>query len=169
MTDEQPMNEGTTGSSAPLDGDESGTDWTNTGDAGGGSADEAAGGWSSGGRPGAGRASAMAQHWLAELQSIAENLAKESVPVIREVGAKAAEIAAIAADRAGPLAIRAADATAQASTRVAENSRSLAAELRRPPTAGEGGESPADDGTDSGPTDAGSGGDDRTAPQGPTV
>lgn len=83
--------------------------------------------------PDSGRWSASnAQASLAQLQTILDNLASQSMPLMREIGAKAAEIAAIAAERTGPLAVRAADATAQAAGRVAERSRTIATELRRP-------------------------------------
>jgi hypothetical protein len=78
-----------------------------------------------------GDASATASKWLAELQAIIDNLATQSAPVVREVGAKAAEVAAIAAERAGPLAQRAADVTQDVGARLATRSRDLAAELRR--------------------------------------
>jgi hypothetical protein len=89
------------------------------------------------GRP-SGTAGANAQTWLNQLQAIIENLASQSAPVIREIGAKAAEVAALAAERAGPLAQRAGEATAQASSRVGERSRVLAADLRRGPDGGAG-------------------------------
>ncbi len=120
----------TPGAASP-DQDDLGTDWSNTGSPAGGEGAESPDWTSSGSRWSSAGASASAQAWLSQLESIIENLATQSAPVIREVGAKAAEIAALAAERAGPLAIRAADATAQATVRVAERSRSLAAEWRR--------------------------------------
>ena len=113
------------------DQDDLGTDWSNTGGPAGGEGAESTDWTSSGSRWSSAGASASAHSWLSQLESIIENLATQSAPVIREVGAKAAEIAALAAERAGPLAIRAADATAQATVKVAERSRSLAAEWRR--------------------------------------
>ena len=59
-----------------------------------------------------------------------DSIATQAAPVVRQVGAKAAELAAVAADRAGPLAHRAADATADASVKIAERSRTWAADLR---------------------------------------
>jgi hypothetical protein len=73
---------------------------------------------------------AAAERMLSQLQSMIDSLATQAAPVVRQIGAKAAELAAVAADRAGPLAHRAADATADASVRLAEKSRSLAADLR---------------------------------------
>jgi hypothetical protein len=105
-------------------------------------------------------ASAGAQQFLAQLQSMIDNIATQSAPVVREIGAKAAELAAIAAERAGPLAQRAAEVTQDVGSRVAERSRGFAEELRRQQ---EGRPGPGDMGT------AGSKGpdtDDGTAPSG---
>jgi hypothetical protein len=87
-------------------------------------------GWSAddgseGGRGAAGR------EWVSQLQSMIDNLATNAAPVVREIGAKAAELAALAGEKAGPFAHRAADATATAGTKVAERGREVAAELRR--------------------------------------
>ena len=51
--------------------------------------------------------------------------------MVREIGAKAAELAAVAGDKAGPVAQRAAEMTADAGQKLAARSRDLAAELRR--------------------------------------
>ena len=75
-------------------------------------------------------ARATAERMLGQLQSRIDSLATPAAPVVRQIGAKAAELAAVAADRAGPLAHRAADATADASVKLAERSRTLAADLR---------------------------------------
>jgi hypothetical protein len=69
--------------------------------------------------------------WLAQLQSMIDNAATQARPVLRQVAAKAAELAAVAGDKAGPIAHKAADVTAQAGTKVAEKSREVAADLRR--------------------------------------
>jgi len=74
---------------------------------------------------------AQAREWLGQLQAMIENLATQAGPVIRDVGIKAAELAAVAGEKAGPVAQRAAEATASAGHRIAEKSRDLAAELRR--------------------------------------
>ncbi len=79
---------------------------------------------------GGGDARAAAERMLGQLQSMIDTVATQAAPVVRQVGAKAAELAAIAADRAGPLAHKAADATADASGRLAEKSRTWAADLR---------------------------------------
>jgi hypothetical protein len=77
-----------------------------------------------------GDARAAAERMLGQLQSMIDTVATQAAPVVRQIGAKAAELAAVAADRAGPLAHRAADATADASVRLAERSRTWAADLR---------------------------------------
>jgi len=77
-----------------------------------------------------GDARATAERALAQLQSMIDSLATQAAPVVRQIGAKAAELAAVAADHAGPLAHKAADATADASGRLAERSRTWAADLR---------------------------------------
>jgi hypothetical protein len=74
---------------------------------------------------------ATGREWVAQLQSMIDNLATNAAPVVREIGAKAAELAALAGEKAGPIAHRAADVTATAGTKVAERGREVAAELRR--------------------------------------
>ncbi len=74
---------------------------------------------------------ATGREWVAQLQSMIDNLATNAAPVVREIGAKAAELAALAGEKAGPFAHRAADVTATAGTKVAERGREVAAELRR--------------------------------------
>jgi len=68
---------------------------------------------------------------LQQLQQMIDSLATQAGPVMREVAAKAAELAALAGQRAGPIAHRAADATERVGGRVAERSKEMAAELRR--------------------------------------
>ncbi len=90
-------------------------------------ADSAAGGGSNGEEA----SRATAKEWLAQLEHMIESLATQAAPVIRQVGAKAAELAALAAEKAGPIAHRAAELTEVAGAKVAERSRQLAEELRR--------------------------------------
>jgi hypothetical protein len=87
-------------------------------------------GWSAGEGTESGR-SAAGRELVSQLQSMIDNLATTAAPVIREIGAKAAELAALAGEKAGPFAHRAADATATAGSKVAERGREVAAELRR--------------------------------------
>jgi hypothetical protein len=89
-------------------------------------------------QPGSGR------EWLAQLQSMIEGVASQAAPVVREIGAKAAELAAVAGDKAGPIAHKAAEATEHAGVRIAERSREFAAELRRD-LASSDGDAPAGD------------------------
>jgi len=74
---------------------------------------------------------------LAQLQAMIDNVAEQAGPVLRDVAAKAAELAAVAGDRAGPIAYRAAEKTQVVGQRVAQRSKEIAADLRRPPQAGE--------------------------------
>jgi hypothetical protein len=71
------------------------------------------------------------REWLAQLQTMIENAATQATPVMRQVAAKAAELAAVAGEKAGPVAARAAELTAGAGQRIADRSRGLATELRR--------------------------------------
>jgi hypothetical protein len=113
MTDENPK---VTPDPTPLTGADETFAWTS--EAGNGSA-------SGSGASGTGR------EWLNQLQSMIENITEAAGPVLREVSAKAAELAAVAGEKAGPVAARAAEFTAEAGTKLAERSRDLAAELRR--------------------------------------
>ena len=76
-------------------------------------------------------ASGAGREWLTQLQTMIEQITEQAGPVLREVSAKAAELAAVAGEKAGPVAARAAEITAEAGTKLAERSRDLAAELRR--------------------------------------
>jgi len=74
---------------------------------------------------------------LVQLQQMIDTLATQAAPVMREVAAKAAELAAVAGEKAGPLAHRAAGMTEQVGQRVAARSKEVAADLRRPRDVGE--------------------------------
>ncbi|MBI2776729.1 MAG: hypothetical protein HYX57_05610 [Chloroflexi bacterium] len=76
-------------------------------------------------------AGATGREWLSQLQSMIENVTTQAGPVVRDIAAKAAELAAIAGEKAGPVATRAAEMTADAGQRIAERSRDFAADLRR--------------------------------------
>ncbi len=80
----------------------------------------------SGDKPRAGR------EMLVQLQQMIDTLATQAAPVMREVAAKAAELAAIAGEKAGPLAHKAAGVTESVGQRVAARSKEVAADLRRP-------------------------------------
>ena len=76
-------------------------------------------------------ASAKAREWMNQLEAMIADISKQAAPVARQVGAKAAELAAIAAVKAGPLAHKAADVTTDVGQRFAERAQSVAADLRR--------------------------------------
>ena len=88
---------------------------------------------------------ATAERMLGQLQSMIDQIATQAGPVVRQIGVKAAELAAVAADRAGPLAHKAADATEHASERIAERSRTWAADLRNRAEAATGTDTPETD------------------------
>jgi hypothetical protein len=69
---------------------------------------------------------------LAQLQQMIDTVATQAAPVMREVAAKAAELAAMAGEKAGPLAHRAAGVTETVGQRVAARSKEMAADLRKP-------------------------------------
>jgi hypothetical protein len=77
-------------------------------------------------------ADARQARWLAQLQAMIDNVATAAAPTLREVAAKAAELAAKAGDAAGPFAHKAAEVTSDVGQRVAAKSRDFAADLRRP-------------------------------------
>jgi hypothetical protein len=82
-------------------------------------------------RPRAGR------EMLVQLQQMIDTLATQAGPVMREVAAKAAELAAVAGEKAGPLAHKAAGMTEVAGQKIAARSKEVAADLRRPREAGD--------------------------------
>jgi hypothetical protein len=68
---------------------------------------------------------------LIQLQQMIDTVSYQAGPVMRDVAAKAAELAAIAGAKAGPLAYKAAEVTDQLGQKVAARSRSVADDLRR--------------------------------------
>ena len=80
----------------------------------------------SGDRPRSGR------EMLIQIQQMIDTLATQAGPVMREVAAKAAELAAVAGEKAGPFAHKAAGMTESVGQRVAARSKEVAADLRRP-------------------------------------
>jgi hypothetical protein len=77
-----------------------------------------------------GAGAAKGREWLAQLETMINDVTTQAAPVARQVAAKAAELTAVAATKAGPFAQRAANATTDASQKLAERASSLAAELR---------------------------------------
>ena len=82
------------------------------------------------GANGADNASAKGREWLAQLETMINDVTTQAAPVARQVAAKAAELTAVAAIKAGPFAQRAANVTTDASQKLAERANNLAAELR---------------------------------------
>src|SRR5689334_11887182 len=68
---------------------------------------------------------------LTQLQQMIDNVSYQAAPVIRDIGAKAAELAAVAGQKAGPLAYKAAEVTDNLGKKVAARSSDFAADLRR--------------------------------------
>ena len=79
---------------------------------------------------------------LTQLQGMIGRVAHASEPALREVAAKAAELAAVAADHAGPIAHQLADKTDEVSQVVAERASGFASSLR---SAAQGSPGPAPD------------------------
>ena len=69
-----------------------------------------------------------------QLDAIIENLAGYAVPVLREIAARAADLAAKAGEAAGPMAHKAADKTEDIGGRLATKGREVASEMRRDAT-----------------------------------
>ena len=72
-----------------------------------------------------------ARDWVGQLQGMIDSVAEHAGPVLREVAAKAAELAAVAAENAGPALQKAANVTTEVGHKVATRSKEYAAELRR--------------------------------------
>jgi len=68
---------------------------------------------------------------IRQLDSMIENVANFAAPVLREIAARAAELAAKAGQAAGPIAHRAADKTEEVGGRLATKGREVASDLRR--------------------------------------
>jgi hypothetical protein len=66
-----------------------------------------------------------------QLDSIIDNLAGFAVPVLREIAARAADLAAKAGEAAGPMAHKAAEKTEEVGGRLATKGREVAADIRR--------------------------------------
>jgi hypothetical protein len=77
------------------------------------------------------KARELGERWLGQLQVMIEEAGKSAGPVLRDVAAKAAELAAVAAENAGPVAHKAANVTEHVGDRLAVRSKDLAADLRK--------------------------------------
>jgi hypothetical protein len=72
-----------------------------------------------------------AERWLGQLQDMIDQAGRQAAPLLRDVAAKAAELAAVAAENAGPVAHKAANVTEHVGDRLAARSKDLAADLRK--------------------------------------
>ena len=98
--------------------------------------------------------------WIAQLQTMIDGVATAAAPHVREIAAKAAELAAKAGDAAGPVAHKAAGVTSDVGQRVAAKSRDFAADMRRSETeAGTNGNGPESGSETIAPTSTGTAGD----------
>jgi hypothetical protein len=79
----------------------------------------------------AARARELGERWVGQLQEMIDQAGRQAGPVLRDVAAKAAELAAVAAENAGPVAHKAAAVTEHVGDRLAARSKDLAADLRR--------------------------------------
>jgi hypothetical protein len=77
-----------------------------------------------------GTAGAAAVQVLEQLRDAIDDLAERASPTVREYSARIAELAAFTADKTAPFLKRAGEATAEASGKLAERSRSWAADIR---------------------------------------
>ena len=77
------------------------------------------------------KAREMGERWVGQLQVMIEEAGKTAGPILRDVAAKAAELAAVAAENAGPVAHKAADVTEHVGDRLAARSKDLASDLRK--------------------------------------
>ena len=79
----------------------------------------------------AARARELGERWVGQLQEMIDQAGRQAGPVLRDVAAKAAELAAVAAENAGPVAHKAASVTEHVGDRLAARSKDLASDLRR--------------------------------------
>ena len=77
-------------------------------------------------------AKSSGREMLVQLQQMIDTITTQAAPVVRDVAAKAAELAAVAGEKAGPFAYKAADATQAFGQKVAAKSKDWATELRKP-------------------------------------
>lgn len=81
-------------------------------------------------KPGAAAGPSAAASLLESLREAIDDMTERATPTVREVSARVAELTAAAAAKAAPFAKKAGDATADASGKLAERSRTWAAEVR---------------------------------------
>jgi hypothetical protein len=91
------------------------------------------------GEPGGASRPPASEPAVRQLDAILENLANYATPVLREIAARAADLAAKAGDAAGPMAQGLADKTEAAGGRLSTKGRELASDLRRETAVGKSG------------------------------
>jgi hypothetical protein len=74
---------------------------------------------------------AESREWMTQLESMIRGIATQAAPVAKEIGAKAAELAAVAAVKAGPAVQRAAELTNEYGSKFADRAQAVAADLRQ--------------------------------------
>ena len=74
---------------------------------------------------------AKANEMIEQFRDAVEDFAEKATPAVKEFSAKAAELVAVAADKAAPVVQRAGEVTADASGKLAEKSRTFAADIRQ--------------------------------------
>ncbi|MGD0122840.1 MAG: hypothetical protein ABSC46_09810 [Candidatus Limnocylindrales bacterium] len=99
------------------------------------------------------KARELGERWLGQLQVMIEEAGKTAGPVLRDVAAKAAELAAVAAENAGPVAHKAANVTEHVGDRLAARSKDLAADLRKAAEAARAAQAEEESKTDDAPKD----------------
>lgn len=82
-------------------------------------------------KPGGASEPARTEPAIRQLDTMIENVANYATPVLREIAARAAELAAKAGQAAGPIAHRAAEKTEEVGGRLATRGREVASDLRR--------------------------------------
>ncbi len=107
---------------------------------------------------------AAGREMLVQLQQMIDTIATQASPVMRDVAAKAAELAAVAGQKAGPLAYRAAEVTESLGQRVASRSKDFAAEMRKSPEETGGGHAEGADAEATEPASASTDDDSNTPP-----
>jgi hypothetical protein len=101
-----------------------------------------------GGNPRLDQARVAAEKMISQLQVMIDQAGKTAGPVLRDVAAKAAELAAVAAENAGPVAHKAANVTEHVGDRLAARSKDLASDLRKAAEAARASQASKDDGSD---------------------
>jgi hypothetical protein len=93
---------------------------------------------------------AKAGEVIEQIRDAVEDFAEKATPAVKEFSAKAAELVAVAADKAAPFVQKAGEVTADASGKLAEKSRTFAADIREQMSGGGGTDAEPKDASDAG-------------------